>query len=478
MTKSLQDRRIHREIHGLNSGSDPFAAAMRATHMPMLITDPRQPDNPIVFVNDAFAKLTGYSREETLGKNCRFLQGPGTNLEDVAKVREAIARRQPVEIELLNYRKDGSLFWNRLLISPVFNGGELSYFFASQFDITRDRTAGIAADRDEIERDLQRRIADLTASEERLHFTLKAGGLGTWTLDVPSQRLVASPICKANFGRDAADNFTYQDLAASIHPDDVARWAQTVDQALSGDGELHVEYRAIWPDGSIHWIEIRAQTKFNDDGSPSLMSGVSIDITDRKETDELRALLNQELAHRIKKMLATVQTVVLQSLRDDGRSDDVAKTVSERIAALSRSQDVLTGKNLSKAGLVETVRRAVEPFNGDNRIQIDGPDVPLPQDLSRALIMALHELSTNAIKYGALSNGVGTVEISWTVTNGSIDFRWAERGGPLVSPPTRKGFGSRMIEKALSATVRGTAAVDYRPKGVVFKMRAELGELG
>ncbi len=451
---------------------------MRATHMPMLITDPRQPDNPIVFVNDAFASLTGYSRDEALGKNCRFLQGPGTNLEDVAKLREAIAERRPIEIELLNYRKDGSLFWNRLLISPVFSGGELSYFFASQFDITRDRTAGIAVDRDEIERDLQRRISDLTASEERLHFTLMAGGLGTWTLDVPAQRLVASPICKANFGRDAANNFTYQDLAASIHPDDVERWSGAVQHALAGDGELHVEYRAIWPDQSVHWIEIRAQTKFNDDGSPSLMSGVSIDITDRKETDELRALLNQELAHRIKNMLATVQTVVLQSLRDDKPRDEIAKSVGERIAALSRSQDVLTGKNLSMAGLIETVRRAVEPFNGDNRIAFEGPDVSMPQDASRALIMALHELSTNAIKYGALSNEGGTVAISWTVENGSVDFRWIERGGPPVSPPTRKGFGSRMIEKALAATVRGTAAIDYRQEGVVFTMQAKMDELG
>jgi two-component sensor histidine kinase len=208
------------------------------------------------------------------------------------------------------------------------------------------------------------------------------------------------------------------------------------------------------------------------------MSGVSIDITDRKETDELRALLNQELAHRIKNMLATVQTVVLQSLRDDKPRDEIAKSVGERIAALSRSQDVLTGKNLSKAGLVETVRRAVEPFNGDSRVVFEGPDTSLPQDVSRALIMALHELSTNAIKYGALSNEVGTVAISWTVENVSIDFRWIERGGPPVSPPTRKGFGSRMIEKALAATVRGTAAVDYRPEGVVFTMQARKDELG
>lgn len=182
-----EDRRIDREIHDQNTGSDPFAAAMRATRMPMLITDPRQPDNPIVFVNDAFARLTGYSREETLGRNCRFLQGPGTNLDDIAKVRKAIADREPIEIDLLNYRKDGTLFWNRLLVSPVFNNKELSYFFASQLDVTRERTAGISAGRAEVEASMEQRIADLTASEDRLHFTLKAGGLGTWMLELPQQ---------------------------------------------------------------------------------------------------------------------------------------------------------------------------------------------------------------------------------------------------------------------------------------------------
>lgn len=469
-----EDRRIDREIHDRNTGSDPFAAAMRATRMPMLITDPRQPDNPIVFVNDAFGKLTGYSREETLGRNCRFLQGPGTSLDDIAKVRQAIAMREPIEIDLLNYRKDGTLFWNRLLVSPVFNDGELAYFFASQLDVTRERTAGISPDRDEVEASMEQRIADLMASEDRLHFTLKAGGLGTWTLEMPQQRLVASPICKANFGRSPADTFTYADLAASIHPDDLERWEKTVEDALAAGGDLHVEYRTFWPDGSQHWIEIRAQTRYDANGRPMLMSGVSIDITKSKEAEEYRTLMTQEMSHRIKNILATVQSVVSQSLRGDADIEDMRTTVTERINALGRSQDILTGKRWDVAGIRDTVQRAIEPFNQSRHIHFFGPDIEIGQSASGALMMALHELATNAVKYGALSTEAGRIRIEWTREADDLVFRWTESGGPEVEPPKRTGFGSRMIERALASTIRGEAMIDYRSLGVVFTMRAPI----
>ena len=116
---------------------DPFAAAVRSTRMPMLVSDPRQDDTPIVFANDAFLKLTGYTREEILGRNCRFLQGSGTSPDSVRKLREAIAREEPIQIDLLNYRKDGTPFWNALFVGPVHgDDGKAQFFFASQVDVT------------------------------------------------------------------------------------------------------------------------------------------------------------------------------------------------------------------------------------------------------------------------------------------------------------------------------------------------------
>lgn len=122
--------------------SDIFFSAVQTTRMPMIITDPHQPDNPIIFANRAFIEMTGYALDELVGRNCRFLQGPETNRDAIAEVREAIHEHRDAAVEVLNYRKDGSSFWNALFVSPVFNEkGELVYFFGSQLDVSRRRDA-------------------------------------------------------------------------------------------------------------------------------------------------------------------------------------------------------------------------------------------------------------------------------------------------------------------------------------------------
>jgi PAS domain S-box-containing protein len=143
---------------------DPFAAAFKATRMPMIVTDPNQHDNPIIFCNAAFLKLTGYSDEEVIGRNCRFLQGYGTDAETVGKIREAIAAGEDVAVDILNYRKDGNPFWNAVFISPVRDdAGRIVYFFASQLDFTnvKSREADLAAARHEAEAEVAKQTAEL-----------------------------------------------------------------------------------------------------------------------------------------------------------------------------------------------------------------------------------------------------------------------------------------------------------------------------
>lgn len=161
------DWRLTDLLHYAHGRADPFAAAVRATRMPMVITDPAQPDNPIVFCNEAFQKLTGYDRDEIIGKNCRFLQGPNTSRDDVARVREAIAQGHDIDVDLLNYRKDGSTFWNALYLSPVSNdAGEVQFFFASQMDVTSriEAQSSLSLQKQVVEQEVRRRTADLEAA--------------------------------------------------------------------------------------------------------------------------------------------------------------------------------------------------------------------------------------------------------------------------------------------------------------------------
>lgn len=173
---SFDDWHMTDRLHAEHGKGDPFAAAIRATRMSMIITDPRQPDNPIVFANDSFLRLTGYGRDEVLGRNCRFLQGVDTDRETVDLLRDAIERRSDVSADILNYRKDGSTFWNALYISPVSNEeGELQFFFASQVDVTDRKNAEqrLAADKDRFELAVRARTRELQealdAQETLLH---------------------------------------------------------------------------------------------------------------------------------------------------------------------------------------------------------------------------------------------------------------------------------------------------------------------
>lgn len=148
---------------------DPFAAAFKATRMPMIVTDPNQSDNPIIFCNNAFLRLSGYSDDEVIGRNCRFLQGPETDQETISKIREAIAAGQDVAVDILNYRKDGSQFWNAVFISPVRDeAGAIIYFFASQLDFTnvKSREADLAAARHEAEAEVAKHTANLRSALE------------------------------------------------------------------------------------------------------------------------------------------------------------------------------------------------------------------------------------------------------------------------------------------------------------------------
>ncbi|WP_156678155.1 HWE histidine kinase domain-containing protein [Sphingomonas profundi] len=208
---------------------------------------------------------------------------------------------------------------------------------------------------------------------------------------------------------------------------------------------------------------------------------VTRDFRERKRAENDLHLMNGELAHRLKNVLAVIQSVAQQTLRNAPDTESASQDLSARLAALGAATDVLTGKSWRSADLRELTERALAPHGLiGRRIVIDGPAVTLKPEVTVAFALALHELATNASKYGALSNEAGTVALKWTLEGDGEDarlaLRWEERGGPEVAAPERKGFGSTLIERSLRSYFRGQAATDYRPEGLVFQLDARLGD--
>ncbi|WP_085810789.1 HWE histidine kinase domain-containing protein [Sphingomonas sp. TZW2008] len=462
---------------------DPMQVGFIMTPVAMVVADPTLPDSPLIFVNRAFEQLTGFPASEVLGRNCRFMQGPLTDPDDVARLKDAIVRREPMELDLLNHRRDGTPFWNRLMVAPVFrDDGSLRYFVASQIDVTieRHRVHKLEQDREALAAEVAQRDADLAAHNARLRLALKAGALGTWTLDLPELVLTASSGCKRVFGRSLAAPFTYEDLLAAIHPDDLPAMQMAVRRTIEQGVPYEIEYRILTPSGEQRWVLVQGELQYRADGSPLSMAGFSTDISQRKFAEEHRAVLARELTHRVKNTLATVNAVVNQTLRDAASIEDAAATISGRIASLGAAQELLIQDEVEGAAIGDIVEKALLPFRdrGGARFSVDGPAVRLSPEITLALAMALHELATNAVKYGALSVPDGRVAIEWSIrrTEGErrLFFCWGEHDGPPVVPPTRTGFGTRMIERVLRKHVRGGAEIQYLESGVRFEIEAPI----
>lgn len=317
----------------------------------------------------------------------------------------------------------------------------------------------------------------LRQSEQQLELALRAGRLGNWALDLPSGRMIGSELFRANFGLGAEDAFDrYASLVARVHPDDRARQQREMDAAITERTDLESEYRTITPGGETRWVLVRGRAAYSDDGAPVRMTGVSLDITARKTADEHQRLLLDELNHRVKNTLATVQSIALQSVR---RADAATfeETFLSRIAALARAHDLLTEVAWEGADLKEVIGRTLAPYAPDgqsDRIHLSGPRIRLGPNAAVSLTMAFHELATNAGKYGALSVAGGRVDVTWRAAShgpGAVEIDWTESGGPDVSPPTRRGFGSRLVEKGLAREFDGQVDLVFAPQGLRCHMR-------
>ncbi|WP_238247062.1 sensor histidine kinase [Methylobacterium iners] len=240
-------------------------------------------------------------------------------------------------------------------------------------------------------------------------------------------------------------------------------------------------------DGSRFWANGLMMPLRDDEGGLVGFLKILRDRTDAKRAAEHQALLVNELNHRVKNTLATVQAFTTQTLRSAASMNEARESITARLIALAQAHDVLTAENWDGADLAQIVADALRLHGGDGqRCQWQGNAVRVSARIALAVSMMLHELATNAIKYGALSNATGTVTVTWTMREAGSDgtdaklrlsLRWEERGGPPVTPPTRSGFGTRMIERGLANELGGEVRLSYEPTGVICTLDIPL-EMG
>ncbi len=209
----------------------------------------------------------------------------------------------------------------------------------------------------------------------------------------------------------------------------------------------------------------------------TLLVQSGIDAEERDAADKLQNLIHNELHHRIKNMLATVGAITNQSLRTATSLTHANSAIDGRFAALGRAHDLLTRVSWENATIDSTIRSAIEPFDqGRSRFVISGEDIRIKSSAVIAFAMTLNELCTNTTKFGALSLPAGKVRLSWRVDQDRLYFEWAESGGPAVSEPTRKSFGTRMMT-SLGQQLKGNVALDYKPSGFIYALDVPLEAL-
>jgi two-component sensor histidine kinase len=248
-------------------------------------------------------------------------------------------------------------------------------------------------------------------------------------------------------------------------------------RALAGERVADDEYVFEYEDGTFSVVLISAQAIEDSNGAIVGAVSVGLDITERKRGEEQRRLLVNELNHRVKNTLAIVQSIVLQTLRASSNPMEVRDALQSRLIALSSAHDVLNRESWEGAELAAVVAAALDAHAGAGQVHAEGPAVWLPPSFAMSMTLILHELATNAAKYGALSAANGHVRLGWAVQKAGenklhLTIRWSERDGPPVAQPRRRGFGSRLIARLMAAEQDGSSVIDYAASGVTCILNA------
>ncbi len=412
--------------------------------------------------NAAMCRLVGYTEAELLARTVYDITYP----DDLEYDRELCRRidageSDAFDVEKRYVRKDGSAVWARTTVNVIHDASGRPLRHTA---VIQDLSA-----RKKAEQDLQ-------ASKDRLQLAFDATRLGWWQYDPVLRATSGDPRFKEIFDV-TADEISNEDLIKRVHPDDAECFRAKRDAALDpANPQPYVrhEYRLRRRDGTVRWVEGNALAYFEGAGPERRVvsfGGTVQDITERKEREEKEHLLMREINHRAKNMLSVVNAIAQQTAtRSPG---DFVECFSERIQALSANQDLLVRNEWAGVEIEDLVRAQLSHFADliGSRIATQGPKLRLNPASAQAIGLALHELATNAGKYGALSTDKGRVDIDWEMPGGdTFAISWTEREGPSVTASKRRGFGIVVMEELAERSVGGTIELDFVRSGVSWRL--------
>ena len=330
---------------------------------------------------------------------------------------------------------------------------------------------------EQLNRELEARVAERTAelgsstlqlrqSERLRSLALAVGQMGSWEWNVTRGSTVWDQGQCEIFGVPSTFVPTLESVRPLINPADFELLVRAFRNATKEVNTFQTEFRVLRPNGEVRWCTGTAVASFDERGRLIWLSGVTADITDRKRAEERQILLAEEVDHRARNVVAVVQSIMRLTRADT--IDDYIAALDGRIGALSNAHRLLAGSRWEGADLNRLVEEEFAPYRvaGNERVSAQGPVVLLPPATAQTIALALHELATNAAKYGALSADTGRVELTWHTEPGKLELVWAESGGPEITSPNRRGYGSRAIVAGIERQLGGMVKFDWQPDGL------------
>jgi PAS domain S-box-containing protein len=321
--------------------------------------------------------------------------------------------------------------------------------------------------------ELENSTAKLRESEERRSMAIAAGKMGSWDWDWITGDWMWDEGQYRIFGV-GPESFEVNpaNVQALLHPDDVDQLRKAIAEFNKGTRSYETEFRIVRPDGDVRWCVGTAAATVDDSGRVMRVSGVTVDITERKRAEERQTLLAREVDHRAKNALALAQSIVRLTRADEVKA--YVSAVEGRINALARVHTILSLSSWQGAELSKLIDEELAPYSLGGQIKLAGSEVQLLPATAQTLALALHELFTNSAKYGALSTRTGRLAIGWQVEEELLTLTWEESGGPLVMTPKSRGFGTRSLLASVESQLGGQARFDWRAEGLLCRLEVPL----